>query len=68
MCKVKDEFKVDKYRILGLDEPLPMVPFYYLLLRGKKYKAISVYESNDAIGILDDGISFLGEEVGFLVS
>ena len=31
MCKVKDEFVVNKYRLLGLDEPVPLKSFAYYL-------------------------------------
>ena len=68
MCKVKDEFVVDKYRILGFDEPIPFIPFHHLLLGGKKYDVINVYDCDDAIGIFDDGLSLLGKEVEFLTA
>lgn len=65
MCKVKDEFVVGNYRILGLDEPLPMQPFKFLLIGGKVYNALNVYEATDAVGIRNDGESLMGEEVEF---
>ena len=65
MCKVKDEFVVGKYRILGLDEPLPMQPFKFLMIAGKGYSALNVYDAKDAVGIEDEGDSLIGEEVEF---
>ncbi len=59
MCKVKD------YRILGLDESLPKESFRILVIGGRTYNALNVYEAKDAIGINDDGNSLIGEEVVF---
>ena len=68
MCKVKDEFVVGDYRILGLDESLPKESFRFLVIGGKTYNALNVYEAKDAIGIQDDGYSMIGEEVVFSMS
>ncbi len=65
MCKVKDEFVVGDYRILGLDESLPRESFRVLVIGGKEYNALNVYEAKDAIGIHDDGNSLIGEDVIF---
>ncbi|MBR6451256.1 MAG: hypothetical protein IKS87_01000 [Lachnospiraceae bacterium] len=65
MCKVKDEFIVGEYRILGLDEPLPMQPFKFLMIGGRSYTALNVYDAKDAVGIRNEGQSLIGEEVEF---
>ena len=68
MCKVKDEFVVGDYSILGLDESLPKESFRFLVIGGKTYNALNVYEAKDARGIQDDGYSMIGEEVVFSMS
>ncbi len=66
MCKVKDEFVAVKYRILGLDEPIPLKPFWFYLIDGKRYEAVPVYDLPGCIAIHDDGKSLTGKEVEFV--
>ena len=66
-CKVKDEFVVNKYRLLGLDEPVPLRPFAYYLINGIKYSPVVVYDSGfDCIAVADDGKSLVGMDVDFV--
>ena len=67
MCKIKDEFVVNQYRLLGLDEEIPLKPFAYYLINGTKYTPIIVYDAGlDCIAISDVGESLLGFEVEFV--
>lgn len=67
MCKIKDEFVVNQYRLLGLDEEIPLKPFAYYLINGTKYTPITVYDAGfDCIAVADDGKSLVGMDVDFV--
>jgi hypothetical protein len=66
MCKVNYEFIAVKYRVLGLDEPIPDKSFYKYEIDGKKYEPVPVYDLPGCIAIDDDGKSLMGKEVLFV--
>ena len=67
MCKVKDEIVVKQYRLLGLDEPVPLTSFRLYKISGQDFEPVIVYDGgNDCIAIYDTGESMLGKEVQFV--
>ena len=66
MSKIIDEFCVNNYRILILNEPLPLRLFHRAVIEGEEKDITIVYDLKNSFAVQDDGNALVGKEVDFV--
>ena len=66
MSKIIDEFCVKNYRVLILNEPLPLRPFHKVVIDGKERDITIVYDLKNSFAVQDEGNALVGKEVDFV--
>ena len=65
LIKVFKQLKAGKYSVLLLDSEIPSAKFSKLLIAGKEYEPVIVFDLPDSIAVAAEG-EFEGKEVEFI--
>lgn len=65
MNEIIYEFSAGKYRVLKLDGQMPTKAYDYLMIDGKSYKPVPIYDAPNCIAI-ESTDSFWGKTVEFV--
>lgn len=65
MIKIVKQLDARENTLLILSSPVPNILFHTLLIDGKEYEPVIVYDMPNAIGVPGDG-DFEGKEIKFI--